>query len=175
MKHEENESLLIKNGDKAAFDRFFMQYYSQTLRFVHFIVKDNEAAEDITQNTFLKLWLGRSAIDPDKPIKSLLFTMAKNKAMDHLRKIAREPEREPAGECAIPFSGYASDRAEARDLKAIIEDAVKDLPEKRKAVFLMRREDELTNDEVSRRLGLSVRTVEKHMELAMKDIRKKLS
>ena len=75
---------LIK-GNVSAYEFLFRKYYGTVYCFVRNMLKDRSAAEDIAQNIFMRIWLNRASLHPDKPIKHLLFVMAKNEALDVLK------------------------------------------------------------------------------------------
>ena len=66
-------------------------------------------------------------------------------------------------------------RAEFNETYSLINKVVEEMPPQRRQIFQMSRNMQLSHDEIAARLGLSVRTVEKHIQLALKDIRKNLS
>ena len=167
-------ALSVKEGNKSAFDRFVLKYHAVVLHFISSITKDEEASKDITQNVFLKLWINRNSIDESKPLKSFLFTIAKNDTISYLRKNIRLGGIEQCRDMAD--TGIMTEsKVELKDLRNAISRTVSTLPEQRKKVFVMHDYDELTCKEIGDRLGLSERTVEKHLELARKDIRKEIN
>lgn len=167
-------ALSVKEGNKASFDRFVLSCYSVVLRFISSIIKDPEASKDIAQNVFLKLWINRGSIDESKPLKSFLFTIAKNDAISFLRKRNRIQGLEDCSEF-VDTAALSDRMAERNEMDSAISRAVSALPEQRRRVFVMHDCEELSCREIGDLLGLSERTVEKHLELARKDIRKGLN
>lgn len=166
----------LRNGDKASYKVLFEALYGKLLSFVNFIIKDLFAAEDIVQNQFLKLWLDRYKIDDSKSIESLLFVMTKNATLDYLRAQKRkhtvenqEPMQETTDQQDIDHQlDYVS-------LQKRMLELIDTMPPQRKRVFTMKRIEGLSNQEIARQLGLSVKTVDRHLSMANDYIGKHMS
>lgn len=161
----------IKNGDQAAYKQLFLNYYSTICRFLFRIVNDFNAAEDVAQGIFMKVWLNRSNLDETKPIKNLLYVMAKKAALNLLRQkkslnIADSDYRH------LESGSYSDDYIIYKESFESVANCVSAMPEQRKKIFMMSRVEQLPNKEIAKLTNLSVRTVEKHLELALKDIKK---
>lgn len=173
-------ALSVKEGDKSSFDFFFLKYHSLVIRFVYGITRDEEAAKDLAQNIFLKLWLNRDRIDESRSLKSFLFTIAKNETLNYL-KAKKLPLQSAASGAVSDFTDYIDNSCHADDLvlrseiQSRLTESIVNMPEQRRKVFMMHRLDNLTSKDISAELGISKRTVEKHIELALKDIRKNIS
>jgi RNA polymerase sigma-70 factor (ECF subfamily) len=83
---------------------------------------------------------------------------------------------ELADTLASPESVAAAESAiDSEELRRALQEAIQTLPDKRRQVFLLSRFKHMSNKEIALRLDLSVRTVEKHIELALRDIRRRVS
>lgn len=71
----------LRRGDKASFDELFNRYFEQCFTYAVSLLKDPDAAEDVVQNVFLKLWTGRERLDSSKPVKSYLLTAVRNESI----------------------------------------------------------------------------------------------
>lgn len=165
MEAEKDESLQIKNGDRNTFDKFFTRNYPEVRKYVYFIVNDNDAADDVTQESFMKLWQEHSAIDTRKPIRSLVFVIAHNRSLDYLRKKKVRSGGTPGKE-----EGMADDH----EMREMLMSAIDGMPEERKMVLVMSKSNELSSQEISRRLGLPLKTVNRELELAMNELHRNL-
>ena len=67
---EKNLVSRLGRGEKASFDELFNRYFEQCFTYAVSLLKDPDAAEDVVQNVFLKLWTGRERLDSSKPVKS---------------------------------------------------------------------------------------------------------
>jgi RNA polymerase sigma-70 factor (ECF subfamily) len=163
---EQTDEVLIelyRNGDEAALavliKRHFASIYSYIYRFVHHA----SAAEDVTQEVFIKVWRQIDRFKPGMGLRPWLFRIARNTAIDYLRK-----------KKAIPFSYFADQGGEAvfadadadsleqameKEDQALLDEAVQDLPLKYREVVLLRAEQGLTFEEISTALSKPLNTV----------------
>lgn len=163
----------IKAGDRESYKILFIRYYCRVRNFISRLIHDVDKSEDIAQDLFVNLWLNRHKIDPDKSIKNFLYISARNAALNILKK-----------ECGatsfnIPidatYQQSTNDNIEYHELKLIIKSAVESMPEQRRRIFIMSRIYHLPAKDIAELTHLSVRTVEKHLELAMLDIKKAIA
>ena len=146
-----------------SYEVLFHRYYDLFLTFTKRVVREHVAAEDIVQEVFMQLWLGRDRLDEHRSLYNLLFTMTKHRIYDHFRRrynleALRRPLSEfdaVSDEAESPESGL-----EAEQLRQTIARTV-----------ALSRQENLSRQEIARRLGVSVRTVDKHLELALREIR----
>ncbi|MCQ2114718.1 MAG: RNA polymerase sigma-70 factor [Bacteroidales bacterium] len=166
----------ISSGDVSSYEDAYRRYYPRLLSFVKGLIKDAARAEDLAQNVFMKLWYNRSRLDPNLSLRNYLFVTARNEVIDFLRSKAHTamsyPEELP--EIARPGE-RAEEVAEYHETNSAVARIVGDMPERRRVVFQMSRYQHKSVEEISRELDLSPRTVEKHIELALKDLRKTLN
>ena len=71
--------------DVAAYERLFHRYYPMVFNFTKAMVKSPAIAEDIAQNSFMKLWVNRFTLQPDLSVKNYLYVIARNEAINYLR------------------------------------------------------------------------------------------
>lgn len=167
--------LRLKQGSVKAYEALFGRYYIPLLRFVSSMIK-SRSAEDICQNCFLKLWINRENLNPEAGVKSWLFTVSKNEILNHLKSKNNrtEPLRTEFHDAESRDSSVF-DMFSHAETASNIRNTVDKMPSQRRTVFQLSRQEHLNNSEIADQLGLSVRTVEKHIELALKDIRKNLN
>ncbi len=165
----------IHAGNKQVFDKMFMQYYSGLCNFVWHIIKTEDAYEDLVQDIFVKIWIGRQDWHPHASIKSYLFRSAKNQALNYLRSydvinIDQEDdiEEEISGDINIEEELYR------KDLSKAVQSAIESLPERCRLVFVMHRQEGLKYNEIADILNISINTVEKQMGRAFRILRKLL-
>lgn len=163
---------LLKTGDGRAMERIFGKYHPSLCASAYRIVQDRDAARDVVQEVFIRLWHGRAALQITHSLKAYLHRSAVNGALHHLEKTQRM-ERVPlqsAGELADEDGGGGAG-LEARDLQAALAAAVDALPPVCRTVFMLSRHDELSNAEIADCLGVSVKAVEKHLTKALGRLR----
>ena len=77
----------IISGKVSAYEILFRKHYSRVKNFICMIVKDKDLAEDIAQDVFMKIWIGRAGLSADKSLRNLLFVMARNGAVNALKSM----------------------------------------------------------------------------------------
>lgn len=167
---DEQEIIIgIKKGNPAAYRQLFLKYYPIIYRFLLRLTHDEETAKDIAQEIFMKIWINRSCLDPKLSVKNLIFVMAKNAAFNYLKSKGRLAVN-------IEDKDFADNKTceanlEYSELKSSLDQRIDAMPEQRKRIFTMSRYQQMSNKEIADKLGLSVRTIEKHLELALRDIK----
>ena len=162
---------LLKTGEGRAMELIFGRYHPSLCASAYRIVQDRDAARDVVQEVFIRLWHGRAALEITQSLKAYLHRSAVNGALRHLEKTQRI-KRVPI-QSADELTGEAGGAAilEARDLQAALAAAVDALPPVCRTVFMLSRHDELSNAEIADCLGVSVKAVEKHLTKALGRLR----
>lgn len=167
--------LRCEGVDKDAFERLFHRYYPMVLNFVKGLVKNSAVAEDIAQNTFVKLWLNRFSLQPGQSVKNYLCVLSRNESINFLRsgKARNIPMNLQNDSCVQ--NPTIEEWMNFMETSGTIRANIDALPPQRRTIFMMSRYEHMSNMEIAVRLNLSVRTVEKHIELALKDLRHSMS
>ena len=160
----------IRQGDEKAFEQLFNMYSNQLFRFLWHLVRSQQAAEDLTQDIFLKIWKTRATWQPTGPVAAYLFRAAKNTALNYLRD--NRPDRfEEVGEQHVGPEAPA-DLVEENETRAIIQRCIDRLPAGCRTVFIMSRYQNARYKEIAATLQISVKTVEHQMGRALRLLRK---
>ena len=150
-------------------------YYEELRRFVWRRTGSAWLADDIVQETWIRATTTGAAM-PDNP-RAYLYRMAGNLAIDQLRQEGKQPSATTEDHLLeqVASAAPAPDMAVAarQELDVLVE-AVRGLPDKCRLVFLLYRGRGLTMRQIAARLGISEKTVEKHIARAMVDCRRKL-
>ena len=159
-----------------SYERLFMRYYPRFRVFVLRFIREEATTEDILQNIFLKLWINRHSLQEDLSVTAYIFVLAKNEIYNYLRYkrthiTAPYEEQLFSGTLSVPGVDREYDYTE---LEANLQAAIDELPTKRREIFRLNRYEFKSAKEIAEMLGLSVRTVEKQIELSLKHIRNKL-
>ncbi|MBN1199918.1 MAG: RNA polymerase sigma-70 factor, partial [Bacteroidales bacterium] len=166
---------MIEHFDKTTFEQLFRDEFKGLVLFAIQYVKDYEAAREIVQEAFISLWNQRDRIDPSRKIKSYLSTTVRNRSLNHLRDNKKFDTRLLAQENLYPLASYEqSDRLVEKELQDKIHEAISDLPEKCREIFLLSREEHLKYQAIADRLQISVKTVETQMSKALQHLRSRL-
>ena len=177
MKELEQELLKkVKDSDKDAFHQLFSNFYDTLFRFVVYKVKDSDLAEDISQETFLRVWKKRADLVPERSFFSFIARISTNLCYDHFRHSAVRKRHEDQ----IPNYGKSHfDDPEKMNQAKMIEEEIQKivnekLPDKCKSIFILSRIENRTNREIAEMLELSIRTVENQIYRALKILKKNL-
>ena len=170
----------IKASDSEAYEVLFKAEYENIKYFIRHYVRDGAEAEDLAQETFASLWTTRDRIDPERNLRSFLFTIARNKAINHLTSL-RSRLTDPLEKASVSLSIESLDseaivsRIDAMDMKRIIDLVYEKMPELTRRIFTMNRDENMTYEEIAASTGLTVKKVEYNMVKALKQFRNKLS
>lgn len=159
----------IQNSNPVVFEEVFIHWQPHVYTYFIRRTKNLAFAEELTQLTFIKLWDFRHTLSPDHSLETQLFRIARTTMIDGIREQQRrkrlQQELEKPGEEAAHTAIHALDMA----------GAINALPPVRKKVFLLNRMHGYSYKEIASELSLSDRTVEKHISLALKQLRKILT
>jgi len=162
----------VAEGNHKAFERLFMELFPKVKSFISHVVKSEHVAENLGQDVFLKLWENRAMLPQLQSLNAYVYQMAKNAAFDHL-KHCHLASKYAAYVQGVGQESYSPDEAlYARELSYLVAHMVAAMPPQRKAVFELSRGQGLRNSEIAARLNLAPKTVENHLNLALRDIRK---
>lgn len=172
----QDEKLLLKNiaeGDETSFRILFNRYHKKLYNHLFDITKSKEVAEELVTDIFVKIWSGRELVLEIRDVEAFLKKVGYNKSMDFFRVAARNAKLQKAIEREM---GYASEApADVRlydvELKQILQKAAMQLSPQRRLVFTLSREENLTHDQIAKKLNLSRNTVKNHMVEAIKSIK----
>ena len=167
---------LTNTLDEHSLELLFRSHFKGLCTFALGFVKDDEVAKEIVQDSFVQLWLKREAIDLSKPVKTYLSTTVRNKCLNYLRdnrKFSSELlEIENHSEIS---SQEQPDKLVEQDIRAQIDAAIAELPEKCREVFTLNRFENLKYQQIADKLGISVKTVETQMSKALQHLRLRLA
>lgn len=145
-------------------------YQPLLLTFVFRLTRSAGTAEEIVQDVFLKIWMGREALADVQRFKSYLFTVCRNYALDQLRKLIREQRRNAEWEqsqTTLPVAETPAEADAAAYFFTLLDEAVAHLPPQQQKVYILSRRNGLTHAQISKQTSLSVLTVKKYMKLAI--------
>lgn len=158
--------------DGALFEKAFHDHHDALTNFMYYKCGDAGLAEDIIQETFMKVWEIREKIRPGT-LKPLLYTIAGNlfRNRHHHGKVVLRFARGKKPEVNTESPQF---EMEYKEFGRMLEEALSALGEKNREVFLMNRIDSLSYTEIAERLGISVKAVEKRMHRALAELRGKI-
>lgn len=158
---------------KVEFKQLFNKYFDTIRSFIFYRCGDTDAASDMTQDIFMKIWEKREQLNSSN-LKPLLYKMANDMVISNYRKssirINYESGMTPQDESALS----PEEELNFEELASSYNKALKKMPETQRVVFLMNRNEELKYHEIARYLGISVKAVEKRMSAALQLLRSEL-
>ncbi len=166
-----DESELIakaRRGDADAFAVLVTRYRDRVYRLVLGLLRDAGHAEDVTQETFIKAWFRLSTFTGSSAFYTWLYRVAVNAASDWRKRWSRRRalalEDGPLGPEAVPDRGPRPDRlAYGRELSVRIDEALSAMPEKFRAMIILRDFEGLSYEEIGRVLRIRKGTVESRL------------
>lgn len=166
----------LGTGDEAAFERIFRRLSEPIFRFVCGMVQDEALAHDITQDTFAKLWSIRDRMDAVDSLRAYVFQMARNRVYNHQRDRQVRRDNEEYLRVAHPDASPPSpDKTlDADMLRSLLEQWIGELPDRQREALTLRRQNDLSHDEIADVMDVSPNTVNNHIVRAMKELRSRL-
>lgn len=174
MKNETDHINLIalSKGNEKEFDLLFMTYYPKVKAFVRSMIGEEDESEDLAQETFIHLWKSREALREVHNLNAYIYQVTKHVLYTYLDK-RRRLFTVGLDEVSTPPS---VDEVEAlvysHELQSMLDKAIEGMPSQCRTVFCMSRQQGMSNEEISHRLGISKRTVETHISNALAVLRK---
>lgn len=162
----------VAKDDNKAFESFYDLYFKRVARFASYFVKSDMLCQEIISDVFFAVWQNRKKLPLIQNIEAYLYTSVRNRALYYLNQ-SHTVGQIPVNELSI---GILSDNRTPEDitlteeLQLVINNAIADLPERCRLVFLMSREEELKYKEIAEILSISEKTVNAQMVSAIKKI-----
>lgn len=175
--HSTNKILIHRislNSDKEAFSELFKRYHSKLVSFANCILSDYEESEDMVSEVFVRLLQKNQELQDIENFEGYLYYSVKNQCLNQLKKNKRKKrlftqldyQDFNTGEYTQPLQQLLT-----MELREKITTCVDNLPQKRKLVYKMTKDDGLKTREVAKLLDITEKTVKKHLELAVRDLR----
>ncbi len=168
-------SLRLQQSERTAYTEVFQATYEPLYRYAWYITRDEEAAYDVLQDVYLKLWQVRERVDPKRSLKALLYQMVRNTALNHLRRASRHPAEALDDLRVEPHETPApADDLDQADLEDRVRSWIAELPPRRREAFMLSRYQGLSHVEIARIMNLTPKTVNNHIVLALQHLRQRL-
>ncbi|MEN8156537.1 MAG: sigma-70 family RNA polymerase sigma factor [Bacteroidota bacterium] len=158
---------------EKGFSILFEAYFEEIRRYVFFRSGDAELSTDVAQETFMKIWEKQYNLEPGSDV-ALLYKIAGDLLISHFRR--ERLSRKVQSEMNLELQGDDHEHdIYYRELRDRYKKALMKLPEKQRVVFLMSRLGRFSYREIAERLDISIKAVEKRMNLALKFLRMELN
>ncbi len=171
------QKMLSSLGEgEAAFAEIYDRYATKCHGFITAMIKNEDAAKDMTHDIFMKIWLKRETISKVDSLSSYIFRMTRNSVFDYFESNAINRKYVASQTlCQEEFRSYVEEKVNLHDIQLMIFQTVSNMPEQRRKIFTLSRYNGVPNKEIALLLGLNIRTVENHITNALADIRAALA
>ncbi|PTN08021.1 RNA polymerase sigma-70 factor [Mangrovibacterium marinum] len=183
MKLTENKKYLtdhaildqIAKGDLDAYRCLFDKYFADLCNFLLIYLRDKSFAEEVALEVFTVVWEKRAQLQVRSNIKAYLFTAGKNKAISIFRRSRQHLLSSLDVEAQASVTDVATDSyLENQELRQLLDQAIESLPEQSRKIYQMAWEENMSHKEIAQQLGLSPKTVENHVGIALRKLREQL-
>lgn len=163
----------IRAGDPAALQDMLEMYWSPLVVYLTSLVSGRDAAEDVAQEALLRLWEHREDWSPAGSVRSLLYRIGRNLALNERRRMHIWARARPAlgAQLSQRATPTPVDVLERSELRAALERALEQLPPRRREVFVLRQVHGLSVAETAQIMGISPQTVKNQMGSAAAELR----
>ncbi len=169
----------LKASDRTAYAELFEEMYEPLFRYVRSITKSPDAARDVTQDVFIRLWEVRDSLSPEQSLEAYLYRIARNRAYNHERNQRTRTEKEEAVRDRTPAQPAPPARPDTQTDAQQLEDRlwrwIGELTERQREALVLSRFDGLSHDEVADVMDISPRTVNNHIVRALKHLRGRIN
>jgi len=156
--------------DQQNFREIYDAYFEPLCKFLNFYTRDVNVVEEVVQDVFLKLWEDREVLEIQY-IKTFLYNAARNRMLNELRNSQNRSMLLEQWATQELEKDNAEDCVDMDEFVALLRERVEALPAGCREIFVMSREEQLSYREIAERKGISVKTVEAQMGIALKRIR----
>lgn len=167
----------LRKGSVDDFNSLYSVYAGSLYSFSFKLLKSRSEAQDIVQETFLKIWMKKEELSTEFSFKGYLYTIAKNKILTVFQKKVSEISMEELQSHieestidGIDIEQYIINQ----DIKSKIYGSIARLPDLQARIFIMKTEEDLSTQEIAARLSIPHQTVKNNLTKAMKSIREEL-
>lgn len=166
-----NEVLSIKNGSVKSFEQAYHLWSEKIYAFIFRKCRSEEIADEVVQQVFVRLWEKRANLSEEYPLHVQLFRISRTVFIDELRKAA-SARRYLDQLQQQQTKSFTENNFEDKEALNLVYKAIESMPAVRRQVFLMSREQHLSHQQIAEKLGISPKTVENHIGLALKYLRR---
>lgn len=166
---------MLRQGSKEAFTILYKEYWRQVYNFSRLYLTNQDAAEEVVQDVFIKIWESRDLINEGENFKGLLFIITRNLIFNRHRKHLNEDFYKMTVLASIEDSYDIEEEIEAINLSEYIDLLIAELPPRRQEIFNLSRKGNKSYKEIAELLNISERTVENQISEALKYLRQNIT
>jgi RNA polymerase sigma-70 factor (ECF subfamily) len=176
--------LSFQQGDKASFESLMRKYYPRLLNFIYRFLGDQALAEDIAQETFIKVYQNAGRYKPQSKFSTWLYTIAKNLSLNELRKRKQiafslnetftDGDEEVINRIEDEAAVYPVEKLISEEKSEAVKKAIDELPENQRMAIILLRYENFSYEEIAKTMGASVSAVKSLLSRAKETLRVKL-
>ena len=177
--------LEFQDGNKVSFETLMRKYFPRLVNFIFRYVNSREAAEDLTQEVFLRVYKSGSSYKPQSKFQTWVFTIARNLSLNELRRnkyktvsldaTFSSDDGELKWQVEDPNSASPDDEVLRREKAAAVKAAIDGLPENQRVAVLLRRYEQFSYEEIAQTMNVSSKAVKSLLSRARESLKNKLS
>ncbi len=156
---------LISRDDTLAFAELYNRYRHDMYRYILTLIKVPELAEDLVQDVFIKIWDVRERLDIKQNLRSYLFRIGHNSAIDMNKQVA--VSRQLFDQLTLYYTAITAadeySQGELLQYDALVEEALNSLSPQRRRIYELCKKEKKSYEEAAQELGISSHTVKAHM------------
>lgn len=162
--------MLMRQGDRGAFEKIYNKYWSKIYISAYNLLRDRQTCEDLVQEVLVNLWVRRESLEI-KNLNAFLYTAVRYKVFKVIRSgKVREDLFDEIERIVIEDNNTENSIVE-NDYNRLLENSLGALPPKCREIFILSRKEQLSTKEIAERLGLSPKTVENQITIALRKLR----
>jgi RNA polymerase sigma-70 factor (ECF subfamily) len=177
--------LEFQEGNKASFETLLHKYFPRLVNFIYRYLSSREAAEDIAQEVFIRVYKSGASYKPQSKLQTWIFTIARNLSLNELRRNKHRTvsldatfssdEGELKRQVQDPNSPDPSDDMLRQEKAEAVKAAINDLPENQRVAVLLRRYEQFSYEEIAQMLNISSKAVKSLLSRAKENLKEKLT
>lgn len=163
-----------QSGDRSAYGELVRRNYTSVVNVVYRLCGDTGLAEDMAQEAFLRAWINLPSFHPRSSLRNWLYRIAVNAALDVLRRKTAEPVEDEKMEMVTDQAPGPEAVMIQKEQAALLQQAMKSLPEAARSVLVLREYGELSYQEIASVLDIPIGTVMSRLNYARTRLREVL-
>ena len=173
---DEQALLKLAEGDLIAYRFLFDKYFPDLCNFLNIYLHSREFSQEVALDIFEFIWERRASLQIRANFKSFLFSSAKNRAISHYRREHRAVFTSlDIQDSHLSEEIVSQHFMEEKELRELIEAAIEKLPDQSRKIYILAREENLSHKEIAALLGITPKTVENHVGIALRKLRESLN
>ena len=174
-KNDKASLALLRAGKPEGLRLLFDSYFDEICRYAFILTGNEEASKDIVQQLFVDLWENKSTVNIHTSVKSYLYTAAKHRSLNYLRKQNRLLSIDEFESGIMHVTDNEIDNIiDIKELDLILRQSIDSLPTQCREIFTLKIHENLSYKDIAHKLSLSEKTIENQMGIAYKKLRMRL-